>query len=288
MEITSSLDNFLSRLDGVKKTPKSWQARCPAHEDRTPSLSIKVEDGKILIHCFAGCTTADIVSAIGLKVSDLFEDDTSASNSFEGGNGRHQSEESEQQAAARAARIWGSAKPCPADHGYLAKKGIKPYTARVHKGALVLPLTDFSGKITSLQFIDSKGGKKNMKGGRKKGSFIHVNGDLRDPGRVIICEGWATGCTLEEDEPESLVLAAIDANNLVLVAVSAREHWQSTELIIAGDDDRQKHKNIGRIKATEAAIRSQALLALPDWPDHAPEDLVDFNDLAQWRAGGAA
>lgn len=50
-----------------------WAARCPAHDDRAPSLAIKEgSDGTVLLHCFAGCSAHEIVSAVGLELSDLF------------------------------------------------------------------------------------------------------------------------------------------------------------------------------------------------------------------------
>lgn len=65
--------NVLSRLRNVKKTPKGWEACCPAHEDRHASLSVGTgEDGRILLNCHAGCRPDAIVSAIGLKLADLF------------------------------------------------------------------------------------------------------------------------------------------------------------------------------------------------------------------------
>jgi putative DNA primase/helicase len=74
--------NFLSRLEKVKATSNGWQARCPAHEDRDPSLSIAVgEDGRILLRCHAGCSTEAIVAAIGLEMRDLFPDDVRATPS---------------------------------------------------------------------------------------------------------------------------------------------------------------------------------------------------------------
>jgi phage/plasmid primase-like uncharacterized protein len=108
------------------------------------------------------------------------------------------------------------------------------------------------------------------------------------PSRVILCEGWATGCTLAEDEPTARVLAAIDAGNLEPVAMAARRRWPSTEMVIAGDDDRLTVGNPGVTKAKAAAVASGALLALPQWPQDAPEHLTDFNDLAVWLAGGGA
>jgi hypothetical protein len=51
-----------------------FQARCPAHGDRSPSLSIaEGRDGRVLIHCFAGCTVDDILSALKLARRDLFQ-----------------------------------------------------------------------------------------------------------------------------------------------------------------------------------------------------------------------
>lgn len=70
---TGCLDLLLSRLDKVKKSQAGYMACCPAHQDKNPSLSIKqASDGKVLLHCFAGCEAEDIVTAIGLNISDLF------------------------------------------------------------------------------------------------------------------------------------------------------------------------------------------------------------------------
>jgi len=67
-----SIDNLLSKLDKVKPNGSAkWRACCPAHPDESPSLAIKEIDGKILIHCFAGCLVTDVVAAVGLELSDL-------------------------------------------------------------------------------------------------------------------------------------------------------------------------------------------------------------------------
>lgn len=64
---------FLSRLDGVRGRDGSWSAKCPAHADRSPSLSVKeLGDGRILVHCFGGCGTDAILAALGLSMTDLF------------------------------------------------------------------------------------------------------------------------------------------------------------------------------------------------------------------------
>lgn len=66
------IEKLTSRLDGVKRTgPGRYIARCPAHNDKSPSLTVTERDGKILFHCFAGCQPADVLAAVGLEFSDL-------------------------------------------------------------------------------------------------------------------------------------------------------------------------------------------------------------------------
>jgi hypothetical protein len=64
----------LDRLEEIAaRGPGNFIARCPAHDDRRPSLSVRIlDDGRTLVHCWAGCAAADIVHAVGLELSDLF------------------------------------------------------------------------------------------------------------------------------------------------------------------------------------------------------------------------
>ena len=67
------IDNILQLLGKVKKSGKGYQACCPAHEDRGPSLSLREgDDGRVLLHCFAGCSAGAVMAAIGLQMADLF------------------------------------------------------------------------------------------------------------------------------------------------------------------------------------------------------------------------
>jgi hypothetical protein len=67
-------ETLLSRLDKVRKTGAGrWIARCPTHDDKSPSLAIReLDDGRVLIHCFSGCAAADVLSAAGLDFDALF------------------------------------------------------------------------------------------------------------------------------------------------------------------------------------------------------------------------
>lgn len=73
-----SADKLLARLDKVKATgPGRWQALCPAHDDRNPSLSVReTDDGTLLVKCWSGCGAADVVAAVGLEMKDLFPEST--------------------------------------------------------------------------------------------------------------------------------------------------------------------------------------------------------------------
>src|SRR5215213_9980407 len=68
------LDLVLDRLEGVSQRGEAYQALCPVHDDREPSLSVaEGEDGRALLKCFAGCGTDEVVTALGLQMKDLFE-----------------------------------------------------------------------------------------------------------------------------------------------------------------------------------------------------------------------
>jgi hypothetical protein len=74
--VTDPIDLLLPKLENVKGSHGRFTARCPAHDDRGPSLSVSETDDKmLLIHCFAGCGAAEVVEAVGLQMSDLFPRD---------------------------------------------------------------------------------------------------------------------------------------------------------------------------------------------------------------------
>lgn len=70
------IDLILGALPTYRRNgPSKWMAPCPAHDDVDPSLSIsRLADGRVLIHCFAGCGGAEVVSALGLSFGDLYPD----------------------------------------------------------------------------------------------------------------------------------------------------------------------------------------------------------------------
>jgi hypothetical protein len=72
----SKVENLIQRLGKVRGRNGSWTAQCPAHDDKSPSLSVReTEDGRVLVHCFGGCAVHEVLGAIGMDLTDLFPPD---------------------------------------------------------------------------------------------------------------------------------------------------------------------------------------------------------------------
>lgn len=62
------VSDILPRLKGVKRMKAGhWMARCCAHDDKKPSLSISEVSGRVLLHCFSGCSYESLLAALGLQ-----------------------------------------------------------------------------------------------------------------------------------------------------------------------------------------------------------------------------
>lgn len=71
---SAPVEAMLARLERVKRNgDRGWTCRCPAHEDKSSSLSVtEGRNGSVLLNCFAGCPAISIVHALGLQMKDLF------------------------------------------------------------------------------------------------------------------------------------------------------------------------------------------------------------------------
>jgi putative DNA primase/helicase len=184
------------------------------------------------------------------------------------------------EAATKAAEIWAAAKPAPADHPYLVRKGIKPYGIREHNGALVVPMR-IDGKIQSLQFIEADSNKRFLTGGRVKGCYFSIGNPI-EAEALCIAEGLATGATIHEATGYPVAIA-FNAGNLIAVAQTLRQKFPTQQIIVCADDDHQTDGNPGLTKATEAAQAVDGILAIPDFGNDRPVWATDFNDLAKLR-----
>lgn len=76
-------EDLLPRLDSVGRSSRGYMARCPAHGDKSPSLSIKEGERGLLLKCWAGCTLDEITAAIGIRVADLFFDTSDSHTTYQ-------------------------------------------------------------------------------------------------------------------------------------------------------------------------------------------------------------
>jgi 5S rRNA maturation endonuclease (ribonuclease M5) len=96
MNASPALDRILDALRDRDCRPRQgtggqWSARCPAHEDRSPSLSARQIEGQALIFCHAGCTTANVMAALGVSMADLYDEPRGVVYRYDDGRVVHRS-----------------------------------------------------------------------------------------------------------------------------------------------------------------------------------------------------
>ncbi|WP_423855974.1 AAA family ATPase [Acidithiobacillus montserratensis] len=177
----------------------------------------------------------------------------------------------QQRAAERARELWNSARPADPGHPYLVAKGMQPGSLRQHGKALLVPVLSESGELQALQFIQPTGEKRFLQGGKVQGGRFWLR-EPSDGGRILLCEGVATGAALARALHVG-VCVCFSAGNLAAVARTLPRG----RVTICGDDDRSTEGNAGRTKAEAAAKETGAGVAFPpfapgdpgtDWDDY--------------------
>jgi putative DNA primase/helicase len=181
-------------------------------------------------------------------------------------------------ARTRAAKIWESAAAAPADHAYLAKKGVGPHGLCLHCGELVVPLRDSAGFLHSLQFIAADGVKNYLFCGRVSGCFHMIGGEPN--GALYVAEGYATAASIFEATGIATAVG-LSSGNLPPVAKSLRAKFPDARIVICADDDARTPGNPGLRDGRKAAQDIGAFLAVPDFGQNRPDRVSDFNDLCQ-------
>lgn len=201
------------------------------------------------------------------------------------------------EAAKKSVALWAAAAPAPTDHPYLTRKGVMPTeTLReitAAQATLILgyppksdgePLTgrlmvapvEIEGRISTAELIDEAGRKSAVAGGAKSGGYWAAqplpvgNGEGLT---LVIGEGVATVLSVKEATGYATV-AALSAGNLPKVAQAIRQRYPAARLVILAD------LGNGQVKAEEAARKTSAMLALPNFTGlNATATDNDFNDI---------
>lgn len=186
-------------------------------------------------------------------------------------------------AARRYGRFFNSLGRADEHAAYLVKKGIQPHGIRKYvskrRVCLVVPVFDELGMLLTLQIIGNE--KRFLKGARSKGGYFKFYGI---PGRIVICEGWATAATIFEATGYTVIAAFSDHNLIAVAKAVANQYPPDARIVIAGDDDCMTKNNPGKTAMLAAlAIIPNARMCLPGFPSNIKrsKQTTDFNDLAR-------
>jgi antirestriction protein ArdC/phage/plasmid primase-like uncharacterized protein len=202
--------------------------------------------------------------------------------------------------AKRCQQQWKHFKPAT-DNGYCQTKGIDGEGAKQdEKGRLVIPFYDGYGEITALQRISSNGFKQIEKGSKTSGSYHRIDPapeKINNP-TVLLTEGFSTGKTLSKATGLPVYVCG-NSGNMVTVAhhLSKQTKYLQPQsgnmiteeyklfkdkevesFIVAGDDDKNNKKNVGKDHANQAAEVLGGSAIFPVFSD-ANDKGTDFNDL---------
>lgn len=177
----------------------------------------------------------------------------------------------QERARAEAVRQWMESEPASSLHPYLARKGISTTGCRQRHGALLVPLRDDTGRIWNVQRIRADGQKRFLRGARVQGLYASLGGPVGD--HLVICEGWATGKSLQAATGLP-VAVAFSAGNLLAIAKTMRAKYPAARITVAADNDlKPDGSNPGLAAARAAAAAVNGHLAVPPIAG-------DFNDYA--------
>ena len=162
----------------------------------------------------------------------------------------------------RALALWRRARPATDEHPYLRRKGVSAIGIRLLRDKLVIPLRDSDGLLHSLQFIPPDGlAKRFLSGGRIAGCYFAIG---RPVGRLLICEGYATGATLWR-ATRYAVAVAFNAGNLLAVACALHRKFPDLTIVVCADDDAATPGNPGLTHAMAAARAVGGLVVAPQF-----------------------
>src|SRR5215207_6612489 len=207
----ADFEGVLDRLNVASRNGEKAMAFCPAHDDRTnPSLSLKAENGKLLLHCFAGCQPEDIVSKVGLGMQGLFAEGGGGSSipsntparlhaQSEKPHTNGQNERASDDARSKhgcTLKVYSEEKKLP--EGFLRGLGLKEITYS-EKRAIRIPYPDEEGQESAVRFrvsLDDAEKFRWRSGGKPLPYGLKLLGEARKVGYVVLVEGESDCHTL--------------------------------------------------------------------------------------------
>lgn len=295
----SNARHIVGQLGG-KWNGRSGTCRCPAHEDRDPSMSItETRDGRPLVYCHAGCSQMQLIDA--LRARGLWDGNAKVDPSYPGyltraHDGHTDRDERERQQYARD--LWDRSNPISGTFAetYLRARGIASrlpdslgYLANQRHAedggvwpCLLAPLRDLRGNVTAVQrtwLTKDGGGKAPVKPAKKTyGPMMKAAVQLWPAGEMLgLAEGVETALSAKQIY-QIPVWATLSANRL-----GAIELPESVVSIVIFAD----HGRVGMDEAVRAAEvyerQGRAVDVMPPRV-HFGEEPKDFNDAVRVHA----
>jgi len=207
----ADFENVLDRLDVASRNGEKAMCFCPTHADRNnPSLSLKAENDRLLLHCFAGCHPEDIVSEMGLQMKDLFSEGGGGSSIPPNTPARLHAQDEKPHTNGQNGRASGDAR---SEHGctlgdyskekrltedFLRSLGLRDVTY-LDKPAVRIPYPDEEGQEVAVRFRISLDGaeKFRWRSGDKPTPYgLGLLAEARKAGYVVLVEGESDCHTL--------------------------------------------------------------------------------------------
>src|SRR6267142_3315882 len=202
----------------------------------------------------------------------LFSDDEKSRFDKERQNQLDLKAKIQQEAILQARECWWTSTEISPEHPYILRKRIIPYGARALNSTILLPCYNQYGEIQSTQRIFPDGKKKFQTSAPFKGTFMPIGEELTP--KIMICEGWATGCSIYE-ATGNMVIVAFSASNMVSIAHFIRNRFKKHLIIYCSDDDEHR---VGQENAIKAAKITTGIVILPKFKKEHNEN-TDFNDI---------
>ncbi len=263
----------------LQKTGREYKGCCPFHAEKTPSFHV-IPD-KDFAHCFGcgwhgdvvdfivayqKCSKADAILMLTGESGLKPQSDEEKAQRIEILRQRDEREQAERDAATQKARdTWENADHLDPHHPYLVRKNALPHNCRqLVNGAIVVPIHDSSGEIISIQLIDDDGQKRFQYRAPVAGGRFNIGINM---GRVIICEGFATGSSINQAVSDQVCVAFSCGN---MEAVARDLHAAGRAIVLAPDKG---------MSAEKAAMLGQELGVPVVYPVDGISG-TDFNDQA--------
>src|SRR5262245_8453537 len=187
-------EGFLQHFDNVQSAADGWKARCPTHDDRSrDSLSISLgNEGRVLLHCFAGCTIEAILAKVGLRMRHLFPPGTRRTQSTDA---RQAENRPIPELGGLTLAEYARAKRLP--ESFLESLGLR--TVQRPRPAVRIPYLDPSGAELAVRFRLALEGPERFRW--RKGSKLAPYGLwrlqlARQAGYIVLVEGESDSHTL--------------------------------------------------------------------------------------------